>query len=129
MGSFSIWHWIVVLIVFFILFSPVIIGIMVMGIQRSLLTKHEQSGLLKKGFYGYSWTYLLFGFFVPIFRGEIGIGLLHIVLNILTLGVFQIVMPYLYNRQFMTRQLTSGWIFADTAPKVARAKMQLKIAA
>jgi Sec-independent protein translocase protein TatA len=54
MGSFSIWHWIVVLIVFFILFSPVIIGIMVMGIQRSLLTKHEQSGLLKKGFYGYS---------------------------------------------------------------------------
>ncbi len=129
MGTFSIWHWIVVLIVLLILFSPIIIGIMVMGIQRSLTIKHEQSGLLKKGFYGYSWTYLLFGFFVPIFRGEIGIGLLHIVLNMLTLGIFQIVMPYLYNRQFMTRQLTSGWTLADTSPQVARARMHLKIAA
>lgn len=125
MGSFSIWHWIVVLIIF----SPIIIGIMVMGIQRSVWIKHGQSGLLRKGFYGYSWTYLLFGFFVPIFRGEIGIGFLHLLFNILTLGVFQIFMPYLYNKQYMTRQLTRGWSLADTPQKVARAKMRLRIAA
>lgn len=62
MGSFSIWHWMVLLFIFFVVFSPVIIGIMVMGIQRRVLMKHEPSGLLKKGFFGYSWTYLLFGF-------------------------------------------------------------------
>jgi hypothetical protein len=129
MGSFSIWHWIVVLLVLLILFSPVIIGIAVMGIQRSVIIKHEPSGLLKKGFYGYSWTYLLFGFFVPLFRGEIAIGLLHIILNIVTFGVFQVIMPYLYNRQFMTRQLTSGWVLADAAPKIAEARMRLRIAA
>lgn len=54
MGSFTIWHWLVVLI----LFAPAIIGIAVMGIQRSILLRHEASGLTKKGYYGYSWTYL-----------------------------------------------------------------------
>jgi hypothetical protein len=125
MGSFSIWHWIIVLIIF----SPIIIGVMVMGIQRSVIIKHEQSGLLKKGFYGYSWTYLLFGFFVPIFRGEIGIGLLHVLFNIITLGIFQVIMPYLYNRQYMARQLTGGWSLADIPRKLAQAKLRLGIAA
>jgi hypothetical protein len=118
----------VVLLVLLVLFSPVIIGIMVMGIQKSVLIKHEPSGLLRKGFHGYSWTYLLFGFFVPIFRGEIVIGLLHFVLNVLTLGLFQLIMPYLYNRQYMTRRLTSGWSLADTGQKVMQAKMRLRIA-
>jgi hypothetical protein len=129
MGSFSIGHWIVLLLILVVVFSPVIIGIMVMGIQRSVLIKHEPSGLLKKGFFGYSWTYLLFGFFVPIFRGEIGIGALHLFLNILTAGIFQIVMPYLYNRQYMTRRLTSGWTLADTPQKVTQARMRLGMAA
>lgn len=128
MGAFSIWHWIVVLIVLLILFSPAIIGILAMGIRRSVIIRHEPSGLLRKGFYGYSLTYFLFGFFVPIFRGEIGIGFLHLLFNILTLGMFQIIMPYLYNKQYMTRRLTSGWYLADTSGKVAQAKMRLKIA-
>ena len=129
MGSFSVWHWIIPLFVLLVLFSPVIVGIAVMGIQRSVTIRHEPSGLLKKGFYGYSWTYLLFGFFVPLFRGEIAIGLLDIVLNVLTVGIFQAIMPYLYNRQFMTRQLTNGWVLTDAPPKVAQARMRLHIAA
>jgi hypothetical protein len=128
MGSFSIWHWIVVLIVLLIMFSPLIIGILVMGVQMGVIIRHEPSGLLRKGFYGYSWTYFLFGFFVPILRGEIGIGFLHLLLNILTFGIFQIVMPYLYNRQYMTRRLTNGWLLADEPRNVAQAKMRLKIA-
>jgi hypothetical protein len=82
MNSFSIWHWMVILVVLVILLSPAVIGMMVMGTQRSVAIRHEPSGLLKKRFYGYSWTYLLFGFFVPVFCGEISIGLLHIILNI-----------------------------------------------
>jgi len=40
--------------------------------------KHNESGLTKIGCYGFSWTYLCFGPFVPMFRGELGVGALHI---------------------------------------------------
>jgi hypothetical protein len=42
----------------------------------SILIKHPDSGLMKKGYYGFSWTYLFFGFFVPLFRGELGVAAL-----------------------------------------------------
>jgi hypothetical protein len=32
------------------------------------------TGMMKQGFYGFSWTYLFFGFFVPLFRGELGVA-------------------------------------------------------
>jgi len=115
--------------VLLIFFSPVIIGVMVMGIQRSVMIQHTSSGLTKKGFYGYSWTYLLFGFLVPIFRGEIGIGALHFILTTVTAGIFQVVMPYLYNRQYTSRQLTNGWVLADAPERVQQARYRLKIAA
>ena len=38
--------------------------------------KHTQSGIMKTGFYGFNWTYLFFGWFVPLFRGELFIGAL-----------------------------------------------------
>ena len=123
MGSLSIWHWIILLF----LFSPIIIGIAVMGIQKSVLVKHHQSGLVKKGYFGYSWTYLLFGWLVPVFRGEIGIGVLHLILTCLTFGIFQIFMPYLYNRQYMTRLLTTGWQLNDQDRIMAEARTKLGI--
>lgn len=126
MGSVSVWHWLIVL---FVGLLPCIIGIMVMGIQRSVMIQHTTSGLTKKGFYGYSWTYLLFGWLVPIFRGEIGIGFLHLVLTVVTVGVFQVVMPYLYNRQYTSRQLTNGWVLADSTEKMQQARYRLKIVA
>lgn len=123
MGSFSIWHWFIVLIIF----SPVIIGVLVMGWQKTVLVKHQQSGLVKKGYVGYCWTYLLFGWLVPVIRGEIGIGVLHLVLTFVTLGIFQIVMPYLYNKQYMTRLLTSGWQLSDEEQIMSLARLKLGI--
>ena len=121
MGSFSIWHWLIVLLIF----SLFILGLAIMGSQKSVLIKHSASGLTKKGYFGYSWTYLLFGWLVPVIRGEIGVGVLHLVLTAFTFGIFQIVMPYLYNKQHMTRLLTSGWQLNDT-PEINRAA-QLKL--
>ena len=123
MGSFSIWHWIVVLIVF----SPLIIGLMVMGAQRSILVKHGASGLTKSGYVGYCWTYFFLGFLVPITRGEIGVGVLHLILSVVTFGLFQLIMPFLYNKQFMIRQLTNGYELCDEASVNAMAKQRLGI--
>ena len=124
MGSFSIWHWLIVLI----MFSPLILGLAIMGPQKTVLIKHQQSGLVKKGYFGYSWTYLLFGWLVPVIRGEIGIGVLHLLLTAFTFGIFQVVMPYLYNKQYMTRLLTTGWQMSDDEPVMVTARLKLGIA-
>jgi hypothetical protein len=124
MGSFSIWHWLVVLVV---LLLPVIIGIAVIGLQKKILLSHMESGLTKNGYVGFCWTYLIFGWIVPVVRGEIWIGVLHMILTAISLGLFQIIMPFLYNKQYTSRLLTSGWVLADIQEKNELARRKLGI--
>ena len=119
---------IAILIGLLILFSPMIIGILFMGAQRAVRVIHTQSGITKEGYVGYCWTYYLFGFLVPLFRGEIGIALMHFVFTIISFGLFQIIMPFLYNKQYMTRMLTAGWELYDTPQINDWARMKLSIA-
>ena len=90
--------------------------------------KHTESGMVKTGFYGYSWTYLVFGWFVPLFRGELGVGALHLLFTIVTGGIWQIIVSFLYNKQYMTRMLSNGWVLADTDQKNLKARAALNIA-
>ena len=124
MGSFSIWHWLILLIIF----SPIILGFALMGLLKKITLKHTQSGLTKNGYIGYSWTYLILGWIVPIVRGEIGIGVLHLILTAISFGLFQIIMPFLYNKQYTSRLLTSGWELADSEERNSLARMKLGIA-
>lgn len=107
---------------------PLILGVAFMGWQKKIKIKHQESGIEKNCFVGYAWTYFFFGFFVPIFRGEILIGVLHLIFSILTFGVFQIVMPFLYNKHYSTRLLTDGWKLADTEENNDLAKTKIGIA-
>ena len=116
------------LIIFLIIFSPIIVGIVIMGLQKRVLIKHTQSGIVKKGYVGFCWTYLIFGWFVPVFRGEIGIGALHFLFTLVTFGLFQLVMSFLYNKQFMVRQLTNGYELNDEDSVNLMAKSRLGIA-
>jgi hypothetical protein len=107
---------------------PMILGVAFMGWQKKIKIKHQESGIEKNCFVGYAWTYFIFGFFVPIFRGEILIGVLHLIFSIFTFGVFQIVMPFLYNKHYSTRLLTDGWKLADTEENNNLAKVKIGIA-
>lgn len=122
MGSFSIWHWLVVLM----FFTPAILGIFVFR-QEAIKVRHRESGITKTARLGWSWTYFYFGGFVPIFRGEILIALLHIVISAITLGLFQVIWSFLYNKQHITRLLTSGWTLSDTDSKNEFARNRLNI--
>ena len=124
MDDFSVWHGMVA--VFFLL--PVSLGICVFGLQRSVLIKHRASGLVRYGYFGWSWTYFIFGWFVPIIRGEIWIGVLHLIISIFTFGLFQMIMSFLYNKQNMTRMLLNGWELADNDYVNQRARVSLNIA-
>ena len=101
---------------------------MVLGWQKKIKVKHNESGIQKNCFVGYSWTYFLFGFFVPIFRGEISIGVFHLIFSIVTFGIFQLIMPFLYNKQYSTRLLNNSWSLTDSEENNAIARQKIGIA-
>ncbi len=93
----------------------------------SVLMRHSASGLTRKGYVGFSWTYLFFGWFVPLFRGELVVAALHLLFTIVTGGLWQLIVCFLYNRQYMIRMLTSGWVLADSEQRNATAAARLDI--
>ena len=118
---------IIFFVIILIFFSPLILGLIFMGAQKKINLKHTNSGLNKPGYVGYCWTYFFFSFFVPIFRGEILIGVLHLIFSVVTFGLFQLVIPFLYNKQFTSRMLTSGWELSDTEENMQVARLKLGI--
>tara|TARA_B100001113_G_scaffold145470_1_gene119194 strand:+ start:3326 stop:3667 length:342 start_codon:yes stop_codon:yes gene_type:complete len=107
--------------------SPLIIGSLFMGFQKKVKSTHPESKLNKPIFVGYSWTYFFFGFFVPIFRGEIVVGLLHAILSFITFGLFWLIMSFLYNRQYSERLIASGWQLSDTEERNQMVRLKLRI--
>ena len=91
-------------------YAPIFFYLTIGLMAHKINIKHKESGMVKTGFYGFSWTYLLFGWFVPLFRGELVVGALHLLFTIVTLGLWQFIVCFLYNKQYMTRMLTSGWV-------------------
>jgi len=89
---------------------------------------HPQTGLIKSGFYGFSWTFLFFGWFVPLFRGELMIALLHFTITVITIGLWQIIFAFLYNKQYTTRLLEKGYVLNDSAEVNEEARQKLGIA-
>ena len=121
--TLSVWVLFIIILICF----PLILGLILMGPQRSVNLKHSNSGVNKSGYTGYCWTYFFFGFFVPIFRGEILIGVLHVIFSFVTLGLFQLIIPFLYNKQYTTRLLTNGWELNDTEENNQRARLKIGI--
>jgi hypothetical protein len=107
--------------------SPLIIGSLVLGWQKKIRVKHNESGIQKNCFVGYSWTYFVFGFFVPIFRGEISIGIFHLIFSVVTFGIFQLIMPFLYNKQYSIRLLNNSWNLDDSEDNNAIARYKIGI--
>ena len=101
-------------ILLWLLIFVFIITIFILGWQEGIKIKHKESGVQSTCYVGFSWTYLLFGFFVPIFRGEIIIGIVHAVFSFITLGLFWLIMTFLYNKQHAVRLLTNSWILNDS---------------
>ena len=123
MEAFSIFFW----VLFLLVLSPIILGLLFLGLQKPVRIIHQASGIVKVGYVGYSWTYLVFGWFVPVVRGELGVGVLHLVITLVSFGLSQLIFPFLYNRQYMVRMLTQGWVLDDNDPNAGLARLKLNI--
>ncbi len=93
----------------------------------SVNIKHTSSGLTKTGYYGFSWTYLFFGWLVPMIRGELGVAALHLLFSICSLGIWQLIACFIYNKQYMQRLITSGWELVGSDHEVQSAKLSLGV--
>lgn len=93
-----------------------------------VIIQHPVNGLTKNGYFGFSWTYLIFGWWVPLFRGELGVAALHLLFTLCTLGFWQLIVSFLYNKQYMTRMLEKGYILKDTEDVMSKARISLGIA-
>ena len=119
----TFWIWILLLVVL----SPLILCILILNPQRKVRIIHSVSGITKSGYVGFSWTYLVFGWFVPVIRGELGVGVLHLVITFVSFGLSQLIFPFLYNRQYMNRMLTAGWALDTNDANYHVAKEKLNI--
>ncbi len=94
---------------------------------RKVMLQHPQTGIVRNGFYGFSWTYLFFGWWVPLIRGELGVAALHLLFTFFTFGLWQVIVAFLYNRQFMIRMLEKGYVLADRDDVMSAARVALGI--
>ena len=95
---------------------------------QQVMMKHPSTGIIKTGFYGFSWTTFFWGGFPALFRGQIVMGLLVIVLQILTFGFAGLIWAFFYNKKYTTDLLEKGYVYTDSPEKIAAAKIKLGVA-
>jgi len=84
--------------------------------------RHKTSGIMKEGFYGFSWTTLFFGCFPALFRGDfltfIGIFVVLLLLGIVTFGIgtffAMFIWAFFYNGYYTKRLLEKGYELAGS---------------
>lgn len=102
----------------------------------SIQMKNELNGLTKEGFYGYSWTTLFFGPFVPLFRGDfitfLGYVTIVFLISLMTAGIGGllcfIIWSFFYNSFYTKKLLERGYKFNGTIEENKLASSALGVA-
>ena len=97
--------------------------------------KHTQTGIVKNGYYGFSWTSFFFGGFPALFRGDIGYGLAILLGGCLSAAIsfgslwflVSLIWAAIYNKNFTHRLLQACYEFHDEPDRVAEAKRALGV--
>jgi len=96
----------------------------------SVQMRHSFNGIYRDGYIGFSWTYLFFGFFVPLLRGHYRYALYHFLIFVFSGPLFllvQIILAFKFNRWYTLSLIEDGYIFDDDHELVKRAKSVLKV--
>jgi hypothetical protein len=100
-----------------------------------VMLKHKDTGIIKKGFYGFSWTTFFFGAFPALFRQDfitfLGAIVIMLALGAFTFGIGSVVgmfvWAFIYNKYYTRRLLERGYVFDDAPAFVARACSALSV--
>lgn len=69
----------------------------------------KKGNVKKKGVIGFSWTTFFFGFFVPLFRGDVLWAIVMLIAALLTAGISGIVFAFIYNKRYTEKLLKDGF--------------------
>lgn len=86
----------------------------------TIAMRHKESGLIKEGFYGFSWTTFFFGFIPALFRGDFLTFIVGVIVAlpfaIVTDGISNIfvalIWGFMYNKYYTRKLLERGYEFA-----------------
>jgi hypothetical protein len=96
---------------------------------------NPDTGLIKTGFYGFSWTTFFFGAFPALFRSDfitfVGVFVVLTIIAIATegFGIFlaMIVWAFMYNKYYTRKLIERGFKFNGTVEENARAAKALGV--
>ncbi|VEJ09190.1 HrgC protein [Actinobacillus delphinicola] len=94
---------------------------------NTALLKNE-SGMIKNGIVGFSWTTLFFGFFVPLIRGDVKWLIIMLICDIITGGLANIVFCFIYNKLYTENLISQGFVPADDHSKMMLQKSGILMA-
>ncbi|ENE0105020.1 hypothetical protein ABMH50_004026 [Escherichia albertii] len=91
--------------------------------------ENRRTGEISYGFYGFSWTTLLFGPLPALFRKDWIVFLIVLALNIATWGFVGVVWAFLYNKNYTIRLIRAGFAFAGNSSEneLAARKLGIKL--
>jgi hypothetical protein len=92
-----------------------------------IMLQHPATGVTKTGFYGFSWTTFFFGGIPALFRGDIIIGLVVVVLNFFTAWIAGIIWSFFYNKHYTIKLVEKGYVLVGSESEVSAAKSALGI--
>jgi hypothetical protein len=92
-----------------------------------IMMQHPVTGISKTGFYGFSWTTFFFGGLPALFRGDIIIGLVVVVIGLLTWWIAGIIWAFFYNKFYTLKLVEKGYVFVGTESEISAAKAALGI--
>ncbi len=99
---------------------------------QEILLQNSSYGITAKGYFGFSWTCLFFGWMVPLIRGELLVALIWFLFFILTIWfggflILNVIMAFSYNKQYMHRMLLQGYVLVGEPEIIEQAKKKLSI--
>ena len=96
-----------------------------------VMMKNTKTGIRKEGYFGFSWTYLFFVFWLPLFRGHFPMAGIHLVISFISVfmfGIPQLVLAFFFNKFYTLRLIEDGYEFDDDEQLVKTASTILNIA-
>tara|TARA_Y100001970_G_C13797072_1_gene633109 strand:- start:246 stop:560 length:315 start_codon:yes stop_codon:yes gene_type:complete len=95
----------------------------------TLTMENKNTGGIKQAPVGFSWTCFFFGGLVPLFRGHIGAALAWIILCIATFGLANLVLIFIYNKQYLNYLIGEGYKVKGSATDldVVEGKLGMKL--
>ncbi len=89
--------------------------------------QHPQTGVQRRGLYGFSWTTLFFAGIPALFRGDIITGLVVTILGVMTWQISSVIWAFFYNKKYTISLIEKGYVFVGGEQEVIKAKAALGI--